>query len=284
MLPGLGNSFRGRLYTIDLRSNATTVRIGNILGTGATYLNNMTTAIDLHIQIHPGVQLSGASAALPATQAGTALYIDLPINSRVYITNHGTIWGAGGRGGDGDRGKRTDETRSPFVGGGGGGGAGPNSVGGQYSRVDPTGGSFSPNPTDGSGAIAGSTSGGVAGVQDPNEVAGASDGGYARGANAQYGGHAIYFGSATVSIYIDNTDGLIYAGAKGGDGGYQTGSLSGGNTVSPTVGSDTPGSLTAITTNTSEGCAVSYRYNHTISWTGGYSYPSIRGIVQSRPT
>lgn len=282
MLPGLGNSFRGRLYTIDLRSNASGVRIGNILSTGATYLNGLTTAIDLHVQIHPGVQISGAAVALPATQAGIALHFDLPINSRIFLTNHGTIWGAGGRGGDGDRG-RNNGTASPFVGGGGGGGAGPNSVGGQYSRVDPTGGSFSPSPTDGSAAGAGSTTGGAAGVQDPNEVAGASDGGYAAGATRQYGGTGIYFGASTVSIYINNTDGLIYAGAAGGAGGFQYGSLSGGNTTNPEAGQDTPTSLTSITTNTSEGCAVSYRHTHTISWLGGFSYPSIRGIVQSRP-
>lgn len=276
------NPFRGRYYTIDLRSNASAVRIGNLLGGGATYLNGLTQKCDLHIQVHPGVQISGAAVAEFAGSAGDALYIDMPAGSRIYLTNNGTIWGAGGRGAEGDRGRRDNTSDSPFVGGGGGGGAGPNSEGGLVARDDPTGGSFSPTPTAGTGATPGSTTGGAAGVQDPNEVAGASDGGYTRGVNPQYGGTAIYFGNGQVEIFIDNTLGLIYMGAKGGDGGYQNGSLSGGNTVDPTNGENTATSLT-VDAGGFDGKAVSYPSAATLTWRGGYSYPSIRGDIDTRP-
>lgn len=282
MLPGIIHNPQNNVFTHQVKANVNNLSFGLAADGGApTFLPDLVKAIDLHIHINPGITVG--SAAFPSgSTVRPALHFRLPTGSRIYITNRGTIWGGGGRGGDGDRGRRiTPQGASPFVGGGGGGGAGTSSVGGQYSRVDPTGGSFSPDPTDGAGAAPGSTSGGAAGVQDPDEVPGASFGGFVQGAAPQVGGNAISQGGAfAISIFIDNAGGLIYAGANGGAGGYQVGALSNADTIDPEPGNDTATSLTTVTgTSSAAPKAVSYSLSASLIWVANGTYPSVRGVI-----
>lgn len=275
MLPGIIHNPQNNVFTHQVKTNVNNLSFGlSMDGSAPTYLPNLTKAIDLHVHINAGVTVGANSTAVGATLLA-ALYFRLPTGSRIYITNRGTIWGGGGRGGQGDRG-RNNGTASKFVGGGGGGGAGTSSLGGDEATAD-----FDPNndATPGSGATPGSTTGGAAGTQDPDEDD-TSDGGYVAGYAPQNGGDAIIQAGNASSIYIDNSGGLIYAGANGGRGGFQFGPLSGGNTTPPEPGGNTPTSMTLITGIASaDPVAVRYTALSTLVWIAGGTYPSVRGVV-----
>lgn len=278
MLPGLSHSPQHNVFTHHVKTTVNNLSFGRAADGGvSTYISEPSKAIDLYIEILAGVTIGAASRPYGSTLL-PALFFRLPTGSRVYIKNNGTIWGGGGRGGQGDRG-RNNGTASPFVGGGGGGGAGTNSVGGSKASADPDGDAIA---TDGSGATPGSTTGGAAGTQDPDEAPGVSDGGYVAGSAPQKGGDAIRFSNAggTISIYIDNSSGLIYAGADGGLGGFQFGPLSGGNTTAPEAGKNTPTSLTTVSgSSASDACVIAYPSSYSLTWIGGNTYPSLRGII-----
>lgn len=280
MLPGLPSTFgQGNVFTHRVKASVNNLSFGQAnSGGAATFLNGITIPIDLHIHVDPGVTLGSASFAA-GTSIDPALFFLLPAGSRIYITNRGTIWGGGGRGGDGDRGRldTTPPSASGFVGGGGGGGAGPGSVGGLESAVDFQAGNTA---TNGTAATPGSTSGGAAGV---NSVS-VANGGYAAGVAPQRGGDAIQQGGVNaVSIYIDNVGGLIYAGANGGQGGVHNapGGIPAG-TQAPVKGDDTAGSMTVVSGSSSSPKAVGYANLSTLTWVGGGTYPSVRGVINQR--
>jgi hypothetical protein len=277
MLPGLLHSPMPNVYTIDFDTNVDDVTIGNVLGT-ATYLDEVDGPIDLHIQVRAGVTV-GATTPTDANPS-PALLIDLPAGSRVYIRNYGRIAGAGGRGGEGDRGRRDgDDGSSNFAGGGGGGGAGSDSLGGPKTTYN----LHPPEDNEATDGVAGTTTlGGNPGV---NWINGTDDGDHVRGMPARLGGDALYFSDNAISIFIDNEFGEIFAGAAGGDGGYQNGSLPGGSVV-PVKGDDLAGDVTVLEGSlTTEAKAVCYPTGATLTWvpSGGASYPSVAGYVNRRP-
>lgn len=275
MIPGLTFTGSDRVRTLDVKANVNNISIGPTLG-GATYLNYLAHPIDLHILVRAGVIL-GAALKPGFASPDPALVINLPAGSRVFISNLGRIAGGGGIGGKGDRGKRIDETASNFVGGGGGGGAGSSSQGGSAAtESDPD-----DDSTDGAAGTA--TVGGNAGVNDSGPDIG--NGPFVRGTAAQFGGDAISFGTSAIEIFIDNEFGEIWAGANGGEGGYQNAPLPHG-AIDPERGHDIAATVTTLTGSlTTEPKAIAYSNGSTLTWvpSGGASYPNVRGYINRKP-
>jgi hypothetical protein len=224
--------------------------------------------VDVTVLVADGIEI-GAALKPGATEPDPALLIDgFADGSRVYLINRGTIAGGGGIGGQGDRGKRIDETSSNFVGGGGGGGAGSSSQGGAAATES--------DPDDGStnGAAGTATTGGAAGVNDSGVDIG--NGPFVRGTAAQLGGCAIR--AIDIDLTIDNAAGEIFAGANGGEGGYQDAPLPLG-AVDPEDGDDLPSSVTLSSTTGPEAEAV-WISGGELTWIAGDTYPSVAGYVR----
>lgn len=224
--------------------------------------------VDVTVLVADGVEI-GAALKPGATEPDPAMLIDgFAAGSRVYLINRGTIAGGGGIGGQGDRGRRDDSSASSFVGGGGGGGAGSSSQGGAAAtESDPD-----DDSTDGSAGNA--TTGGAAGANDSG--AGIGNSPFALGTAPQFGGCAVR--AIGVDLTIDNAAGEIFAGANGGDGGYQDGALPGG-AVDPEAGDDLAGSVTTVSTTGDQPEAV-WVSGGQLVWVAGDTYPSVAGYVR----
>ena len=270
MLPGLSAPPDDYRISLDFKASTNNVNVSTLIG-------SPVRPVDVHIQIRTGVVI-GAALKTPITtyfSPDAAFAISLPSGSRVYLLNRGRIAGGGGIGGTGQRGRSDGNSASGTIGGGGGGGAGSTSQGGSESLVDIDPGN---NATDG---VAGTTTTGGAAGQ--NDTAGNPSGGYDYGARPQYGGTAISVDHG-VSLWIENEDGEIWAGANGGREGYQDGPLQGGS-VQPLAGDDlapdvtvTSGSLNLFPK------AVDWRLTSGLVWISGDAYPNVRGYVSRRPT
>lgn len=264
-VPGLIPPPISRQMTIGFESNVDNVDLFALLG-------EPDFAVDVFVQVSSGA-IVGAALNPGAASPNPAMKISgFATGSRVYIANYGRIAGGGGIGGDGDRGRRDTQTQSAFVGGGGGGGAGSSSQGGLESPAD-----FDADNTATDGTAGTDTLGGDAGDQDPNEAPGVADGGFALGQPAQLGGHAIV--ASGVELIIENTTGEIWAGANGGEGGYQNAPLSGGGTVAPEDGDDLASSVTLSSVPGFEPSAI-YLTGGSLTWVGGDSYPEVAGYVR----
>lgn len=276
MLPGLAIPFNDRRHTLDVIADEDNLW----LGASGDRLADLNHAIDLHIQIMPSIEV-GAALAPGALSPLAAMRLALPDGSRIVLTNYGRIWGGGGIGGDGDRGRREPSPQeSHFIGAGGGGGAGSSSQGGQYSRVDPDPDN---EATDGEAAAEGSTTGGAGGYQRPGEAPAISDGGFVQGRAAQWGGDALVV-TNDVDLFVENGAGEIWAGAPGGEGGYQFGSLTSNSTQDAEPGGNTPNTLTELLGSlTTDGVAIKLDSDTDATWRSGYAYPNIRGIVNQKP-
>lgn len=271
-VPGLIPEPSRNELTIAYAANADNVNLFTDLGSPAY-------PVDVTVMILDGVTIGAAVAAgQDAPNPAFRIPSSFAAGSRVYLINRGRIAGGGGIGGEGDRGRRDTGQGTAFVGGGGGGGAGSSSQGGLESPFD-----FDPDNTATDGSSGTTTLGGAAGAQDPNEAPGVGDGGYSRGASPQRGGSAISCNN--VDLWIDNTSGEIWAGGDGGEGGYQDGPLSGGNTVAPTAGSDLATAVTSVTVQGDEPAAVYFANingasGYTLTWVAGDTYPDVRGYVR----
>ena len=264
-VPGIIPPPRTRELSVAFAANTDNVDLFDMIGSPGF-------AVDVYVTVNTDV-IIGAALNPGASEPEPAFTIEgFASGSRVYIENNGRIAGGGGIGGDGDRGRRDTLSASPFVGGGGGGGAGSSSQGGLESAVD-----FDADNSATDGAAGTDELGGAAGTQDENEAPGVSDGGYARGAAAQTGGMAIYCNG--VDLHIENALGEIWAGADGGEGGYQNGSLSGGNTVAPEAGDNIAGDVTLASVEGDEAEAV-YISGGTLTWVSGDTYPNVAGYVR----
>lgn len=232
-------------------------------------LGSPAIAVDVYVLVRDSVTI-GAALNPGASEPDPAFLIEgFADGSRVYIENRGRIAGGGGIGGGGDRSRRDNQTPSSFVGGGGGGGAGSSSDGGAHAvESDPDATAM----TDGDPGT--DTDGGAGGDNDFNGGIGNSP--YVAGTDPQFGGAAIRCVGA--DLYIDNGAGEIWAGADGGRGGRQTGSLPGG-AQDPEDGDDLAGDMTNATVEGDEAEAV-YISGGTLTWVDGDTYPLVIGYVR----
>lgn len=225
-------------------------------------------AVTVYAHVYDGVEI-GAALKPGATEPDPALLIEgFADGSRVYLVNRGLIAGGGGIGGNGDR-SRNNGTASSFVGGGGGGGAGSSSQGGAHAVES------DPDATAMTDGAAGTDSlGGAGGENDFG--AGIGDSPFVLGTAPQFGGAAIRCVGA--DLWIDNTSGEIFAGADGGDGGFQDGALPGGAN-DPEDGEDLPSAVTAASVEGDEAEAV-YISGGTLTWVANDTYPAVAGYVR----
>ena len=260
-VPGLVPSPSTNTLSIVYRANVDNVDLFSDLGSPAY-------PVDVTVLVADGIEI-GAALKPGATEPDPALLIDgFAAGSRVYLINRGTIAGGGGIGGQGDRGRRDNQTASSFVGGGGGGGAGSSSQGGAAAtESDPD-----DDSTDGSAGTA--TTGGAAGANDSG--AGIGNSPFVQGTAAQFGGCGVR--AIDVDLTIDNAAGEIFAGANGGRGGFQDGALPGGENL-PLDGDDLATSVTEVTTTGDQPEAV-WVSGGTLTWIAGDTYPSVAGYVR----
>ncbi len=265
-VPGLVPNIQGNTLSITYRASVNDVDLFSDVGSPA-YPVHVSVLIEDGVTIGADVN-EGSASAVPAFNI-----VNFPLGSTVFMMNRGKILGAGGIGGNGDRGRRDTTSGNTFVGGGGGGGAGSSSQGGLHGPADTT--------SADDGAAGTDTGGGLGGANDTS----AGEGGYVRGAAAQYGGAAIFCRNA--NLVIDNTSGEILAGGDGGEGGYQDGGLPGGAVDAE----DGDGIATSVTLSTEGGLepAAVYLVNafgqsgYTLTWIAGDTYPSVAGYVREVP-
>jgi hypothetical protein len=239
-------------------------------------IGSPTYPVDVYVQVASGVVI-GAALKPGADNPDPAFFIrsSFASGSRVYIANFGRIAGGGGIGGMGARGRDDGNSPSSFVGGGGGGGAGSSSQGGPHAvEADPDAAAM----TDGDAGT--DELGGAGGDNDFNGGIGNSP--YVARTPPQNGGAAILCNN--VDLFIDNALGEIWAGAAGGSGGFQNGSLPGGAN-DPADGDDLAADVTSVTVAGDEPAAV-YHSNtsgasgYTLTWISGDEYPEVRGYVR----
>ncbi len=218
----------------------------------ATVLENPTTAKNVILTINSGVTVYSNNSATPSLDTGA-----LPTGSTVKIVNNGTIFGAGGRGGDGglnvtiagagyaggtaiNSGAQMtiDNTNGYIIGGGGGGGGG----GGHPWCYSSGGGG------GGAGYVGGGAGIGPCIQGAHNGIAGDTTG-----------------GNGGVGEYTSSCAG---AGGKGGE--YGEAGVDGENSC---IGGGLPGLGGA------PGKAVNLNSN-SITWLGGNNGTQVKGAVQ----
>ena len=261
-VPGLVPNVQGSSLSIAYQASVNNVDLFADLG-------SPENAVHVFVLVDDSVTI-GAVLNPGATEPDPAFLIDgFASGSVVYLLNRGRIAGGGGIGGQGDRGRRDNQSASSFVGGGGGGGAGSTSQGGAAAtESDPD-----DDSTDGSAGT--STTGGAHGDNDSG--AGIGNGGYTRGDGRQFGGAAIV--AYGVELTISNAAGEIIAGANGGAGGRQTDALPGG-AIDPEDGDDLAGSVTTVAVAGDEPEAVIVSTGATLAWVDGDTYPNVAGYVR----
>lgn len=265
-VPGLVPNIQGNTLSITYRASVNDVDLYADIG-------SPEYPVHVSVLIEDGVTI-GADVGGSALDPNIAFVIrSFPLGSSVFLMNRGRIAGAGGKGGNGDSGRRDTGAGNTFCGGGGGGGAGSSSQGGLH------GPDLSTTAEDG---LPGTTTAGGAGG-DNDTTSGESP--FERGADPQRGGTAIF--CQNVSLTIDNTSGEIIAGGAGGAGGYQDGNLPGGEVASEN-GDALPTAVTFVTVNGTEPTAVQHvnsfgQTGYTLTWIAGDTYPSVAGYVREVP-